>query len=89
MSTETKTFTNGDTADLKYSGSWTLNGNWSDSEGDSGMLSVTNDPNAYVSFVSVHLAICVVCYLLIRMCSLHVSRHFQVSFCLPQAASEV
>ena len=52
MATETKTFTNGDSADLKYSGSWTLNGNWTDSEGDSGVLSVTNDPNAYVSFVS-------------------------------------
>ena len=89
MATETKTFTNGDSADLKYSGSWTLNGNWTDSEGDSGVLSVTNDPNAYVSFVSVHLANCVVYYLLIRMRLLHVSRHFQVSFCLPQATPEV
>ncbi|KJA22516.1 hypothetical protein HYPSUDRAFT_87358 [Hypholoma sublateritium FD-334 SS-4] len=50
MSTQTHTYDQGDTADLKYSGSWTLNGNWSDSAGDVGTLSVTNDPNAYVSF---------------------------------------
>lgn len=79
MSTQTKTYDHGDTTDLKYSGSWTLNGNWSDSEGDVGTLSVTNDPNAYVSFVSTHLPYIVVYHPLMRMYTLFASRHFQVS----------
>ncbi|KAF9476253.1 hypothetical protein BDN70DRAFT_882687 [Pholiota conissans] len=50
MSTQQLTYDSSDTSVFVYTGSWLVDGQWASSNGESGTLATSNDPNGYVTF---------------------------------------